>query len=281
MVYEHKELKYKGKTVFHKLILTQPQRELKPFQNNEACFMFVDKGDFYARTPDKFISFKKGQGLLAKCTNFFIETNKLQREGNNSMEIIGVYLFPSLIEELLQINLSLSNHSLDYNVKQVQLDGVLNHFKEGISILLDNPEIADEEIIKTKLKEFILLISKTENASSNLDFLSAIFRPNAIEFKTTIANNLYANLSVNDFAQLSGMSVSSFKRKFTDVYKESPRQYLSKMKLLKASKLLTSSNARISEIAYECGFDTISTFNRSFKLQFKVSPTKYRLSQIA
>ncbi|MBL4586136.1 MAG: helix-turn-helix transcriptional regulator [Flavobacteriales bacterium] len=260
------------------MIIDQPERNLKPFSENEACFMFVNKGDFSVRTPEQLHSLQAGQGLLAKCFNFFVETTELQRKNTNSLELIGVYLYPLIIEELIEVDLSTSNHIVDYNAKKMQVDGLLNHFKDGINLLLENPELADEAIIRTKLKEFILLISKRENARSHLDFLSGLFRVNTTEFTTTIGNNLYSNLSVDEFAVLCGMSLSSFKRKFTEVYKESPKKYIARKKIEKATDLLKASELRISDVAYDVGFETISTFNRTFRSVVGKSPTEYRLN---
>lgn len=33
----------------------------KLYQNMEACFMFINEGEFSVRTPDEFISLKKGK----------------------------------------------------------------------------------------------------------------------------------------------------------------------------------------------------------------------------
>lgn len=281
MIQEHKSLTYKGKAVFEKLTITLPKRTVKPFHETEACFVFVNKGNFSVRTPDQFISFKKGKGLLAKCFNFFVETTKMQRTSGDKMEVIGVLFYPSMVEEIFHLDLSQSKHTVNYNVKQIQIDKLLHSFMESIDVLLDHPELADEAMVKTKLMEFILLISKTQNATSHLDFLSAMFRKNATEFRDTVTNNLYANLSVEEFAQLCSLSISSFKRKFTEVYNESPKKYVAKMKLIRASKLLATGNLRISDIAYQCGYETISTFNRSFKAHFGKSPSEYRMNQVA
>ena len=280
MIQEHKSLTYKGQAVFEKLAITLPKRTVKPFHETEACFVFINKGNFSVRTPDQFLSFKKGKGLLAKCFDFFFETTKTQRASGDNLELIGVLLYPSMVEEIFHFDLSHSKHTVNYNVKQIQIDKLLNGFMESIDVLLDHPELADEAMVKTKLIEFILLISKTQNATSHLDFLSAMFIKNSTGFKDTVTNNLYANLSVEEFAQLCSLSVSSFKRKFTEVFNEPPKKYVAKMKLLRASKLLMTSNLRISDIAYQCGYETISTFNRSFKTQFGKSPTEYRMNQL-
>jgi len=44
----------------------------------------------------------------------------------------------------------------------------------------------------------------------------------------------------------------------------------------KAKNLLLNRNLRVSEIAYEVGFQSLTHFNRVFKRILGVSPTKYR-----
>ena len=281
MMLDQKVLKYKGQIVFERIVMSSFERMPKLYEDNEACFMFINGGEFSVRTPDDFVSFKKGKGLLAKCFDYFFETNKDQRITSDKIDVLGVLIHQSIVEELFQFDVSVSTHIVDYNLKQIQIDGLLNNFKDSVNILLDNPELADEQMIKTKLKEFVLLISKTMNAPSQLDFLSAMFKKNSTEFRTAINNNIYSSLSIDEFAHLCGMSVSSFKRKFNNTYNESPKKYISKMKLEKASKMLVLDNARISDVAYDCGFETISTFNRSFKTHFGISPSGYRLNQTA
>lgn len=277
MSYEQKTISYRGKIVFEKISMSPFKRIPKYFQANEACFMFINKGEFSVRTPDEYISLKKGKGLLAKCFDFFFETSKTQRQVDDTIEVIGVLLHQDIVEELFQFDVQLHSHKVDYNATKVPINGMLNNFKESINILIENPQLADDAIIKNKLKEFILLISKTQNAPSELDFLSAMFKINATQFRETINNNLYSNLSIAEFASLCGMSISSFKRKFQETYNETPKKYILKMKLLKASQILKQKDHRISDIAYDCGFETISTFNRSFKSLYGKSPSEYRM----
>lgn len=280
MIHQHKTIVYKGKVVFHKMTITSPGRELKPFQDNEACFMFVNNGEFSIRTPDVLLPFKQGEGLLAKCFNFFVETTKGQRAQNETMEYLGVFMFSSQVEALLNLDLSSSNKRVDFNAKKIPLDKLFKSYRDSIDVLLEHPDIADEAIIETKLKEFILLIAKSQGLSP-LDFLSAMFRLNHTEFRVTIQNNLYSNLSVSELAKLCSMSISSFKRRFHEEYGESPKNYFAKMKLQNAANMLSNSTERISSIAYDSGYETISTFNRQFKRVYGVSPTEFRLSQTA
>ena len=280
MAEEYKTIEYKGKVVFHKMTITSPQRDMKPFQDKEACFMFLNKGEVSVRTPDQFITFKKDQGMLAKCFNFFLETTKLQRDKENKIDFLGVFLFPSHVEDLLNLNLYTSSKKVDFNIKKLHIDQLFKAYRESIEILINNPDLADEQMIETKIREFVLLISKSQNMST-VDFLSSMFKLNPTEFKSTIQNNLYSNLTVQQMAQLCAMSTSSFKRKFKETYHESPKKFVAEKKLEKAKNLLKNSSERISTIAYDCGFDTISTFNRSFKSKIGISPSEYRLAQNA
>lgn len=52
MILDQKVLKYKGQIVFEKIEMAQFQRIPKLFQDNEACFMFINKGEFSVRTPE-------------------------------------------------------------------------------------------------------------------------------------------------------------------------------------------------------------------------------------
>ena len=278
MNYEEKYIKYKGRIVFGKQSMPYFDRMPKEYFEDEACFVFVNEGEVSVRSQTKYMNLDRNNAILAKCLNYFFETDNRQKESSEGVEVIAVILHPSQVEELFEFDLSQSDYSIDYNIKQIEVDRLLANFKESIIILLDNPDLADERMVETKLKEFVLLITKSQNAPSQLDFLSALFKPLDIEFKSTIQHNIYSNLSLNELARLCHLSTSSFKRKFNEVFKTSPKKYISQKKIEKAAALLKSANLRISDIAYDVGFDSLATFNRKFSSTFGKSPTEYRLS---
>jgi len=276
--YGEKYLKYKGQVVFGKQAMPYFDRIPKDYSENEACFVFVNEGEVSVRSQNDYMNLNKDKAILAKCLNYFFETNKEQQKSGDGVEVIAVILYPTLVQEIFEFDLSTSNYSIDYNIKQVEVDRLLANFRESINILIDNPELADESIIKTKLKEFVLLIAKSQNAPSQLDFLAALFKPFDIEFKSTIQHNLYTNLSIDELARLCHLSTSSFKRKFKNTFDDSPKKYIAKKKVEKAADLLKINNSRVSDIAYDVGFDSLSTFNRTFATFYGKSPTEYRLS---
>jgi AraC-like DNA-binding protein len=74
------------------------------------------------------------------------------------------------------------------------------------------------------------------------------------------------------------MSISSFKRKFKEVYGESPKKYISRKKIEKAALLLKSGDLRVSDIAWDVGFESVATFNRNFTSVYGKSPSAYRVN---
>jgi len=65
-----------------------------------------------------------------------------------------------------------------------------------------------------------------------------------------------------------------FKRKFNDT----PLQYLQKVRMNKAKNLLLHTDEDIVTICFEVGYETLSTFYRTFRNLVGISPNKFRLS---
>lgn len=280
MIVEHKTLRYKDKVIFEKLVLRNFDRMPKIFNETEACFMYLQEGSFKFRAPERVLQFNEGDSFLAKCSNYFFEQTKMDHQHAARTKGIGIYLYPSIIKELFDFDLSISDFETNYDVTKVNIDFLMKNFINGIDFLLYNPSVSTDSMIRVKLKEFLLLLSKTENAPSLLDFIASLFKPYEYDFKKIIQQNIFANLSINELAGLCGMSISTFQRTFYNIFEQTPAKYILEQRMLKAKKLLANKNKRISEISYECGYTSTATFNRLFKKSFNFSPSQFRLNEI-
>ena len=70
---------------------------------------------------------------------------------------------------------------------------------------------------------------------------------------------------VEKLATAANMSVSSFKRKFTERFKTTPESYFRKMQMDEAEKLLKKPNSNIKEVAHHFGFASPQNFRTAFK----------------
>jgi len=85
-------------------------------------------------------------------------------------------------------------------------------------------------------------------------------------------------LSLDELAALCHLSTSSFKRKFRETFDFSPKKFIALKKVERAAELLKSNEDRVSDIAYDVGFDSLATFNRNFSRIYGKSPSDYRVS---
>jgi AraC-like DNA-binding protein len=91
-----------------------------------------------------------------------------------------------------------------------------------------------------------------------------------------IMNNFNRDISLTDVADIALMNKSAFCRYFKKATKKSFSQYLNEIRIGYACKLLQErTDATISEIAFEIGYNNLSNFNRQFKIITGYAPTTY------
>jgi AraC-like DNA-binding protein len=160
-------------------------------------------------------------------------------------------------------------------------DYLIHKYIEGLLFYFNNPALVNDDVLILKLKEIILLLSQTRNAAAIQAILSQLFSPGTYAFKQIIEAHLFSQLSVEELAGLTHLSLSSFKREFAKLYNDTPANYIKTKKLEKAAELLAASNQRITDIALECGFSDLASFTKSFHDKYNTTPTTYRLNQTA
>lgn len=90
-------------------------------------------------------------------------------------------------------------------------------------------------------------------------------------------NDHYAKpLKLADLAGLVGMSPVSFSRFFRQRTGRTLSDYIVDIRLGYAARMLVDSSKNISEICYECGFNNLSNFNRTFKSKRNYTPRDFR-----
>jgi YesN/AraC family two-component response regulator len=83
-------------------------------------------------------------------------------------------------------------------------------------------------------------------------------------------------LSLGQVAKAVNTSTFYFCKMFKKVTGINFTDYLSRVRIEKSKNLLLNPNLRVSEIAFEVGFQSLTHFNRVFKKILGQSPTEYR-----
>lgn len=91
-----------------------------------------------------------------------------------------------------------------------------------------------------------------------------------------IDQNLDKSFELKDIANVANFSPFHFHRIFTFLLGETPIDYIQRLRVEKAAwKLREAEPQTITEIAYECGFGSISLFSRTFKKYFGITPSRF------
>ena len=95
-----------------------------------------------------------------------------------------------------------------------------------------------------------------------------------------IMQNCTEPLTIEHVAKQIGISRSYFSHLFKDYTQTTFVDYLTKERIRKAETLFLGPKMKLIDIAYECGFTSSSSFNRTFKKVKGMSPKDFRNAMI-
>lgn len=84
------------------------------------------------------------------------------------------------------------------------------------------------------------------------------------------------SITVNEMADVAGLSVNHFLRVFKQLFHQSPYQYITARRLIHAQYLLRHTKQSVTEICFAVGFESLGAFSWRFRQRVGVSPQAYR-----
>lgn len=100
--------------------------------------------------------------------------------------------------------------------------------------------------------------------------------PSITKARALIAERYAESLSLTEVARAVNMSAFYFCKSFKKVTGMTFTDYVARVRVEKVKNLLLDPNRRVSEAAYEAGFQSLSQFNRVFRRIAGESPSVYR-----
>lgn len=280
MIIDRHTFDYQSKVLIEKIKIKTPFKYEGTFQNSGCFIYFKDKAPRLL-SAEKNTEIKNQEAVLLKCGTHFL--NLLQQKDDEIVEVIIVHLYPEILKKLYVGELPALIEKRNYTQQSgiVAPNDIIAKFIDSLEFYFKNPELVSSDLIELKIKELILLLVQTKNVSSILELVSDLYSTRTIHLKNMIELHLFSNLSVEELAKLSNLSLSSFKREFKAEFDDTPTNYINIKKVEKAKELLRITQMQISEIAYEVGFNDSLYFTRLFKKKTGISPTGYREDQLS
>jgi len=100
--------------------------------------------------------------------------------------------------------------------------------------------------------------------------------PIAQKAREYIAKNKTESISLAEVSKVAGASVFHFGKVFKKATGLKFTDYVARVRLEDARTQLLNPSRRVSEVAYDVGFQSLTQFNRMFKRVFRQSPTEFR-----
>ena len=114
----------------------------------------------------------------------------------------------------------------------------------------------------------------------------AVYEPKKFQNHTLIADifefvekNYKGDCSLSALAAHTGYHYVYLSRCFKECIGISFIEYVGRYRINESRRLLSETSLSVLGVAYECGFNSLRSFNRAFKAVNGITPTEYRISR--
>jgi AraC-like DNA-binding protein len=277
MINKHDTLNLEGKPLFSLLDIDTPMEDQLSIPSS-GCYCYILDGGNQDIDKRSNITATKGSVIMSLCGITLGSMLSNQQPGN--MVSIIVHFLPEHLKAAFSDSKppewkEISSPVTKY-VVQSAANKLIENYINGIEYLFTNKAAVTDELLLLKFKELITLLFQTESSLDILKMVRSLFSEREFSFKEVIDAHIFEPLSVNDLSQLIGMSVSTFKKKFKEIYNDTPNSYIIDKRTEEVARRLLLSDQPVSQIGYSVGFTSPAHLSRCFKNKYNTSPTKYK-----
>ncbi|MFD1003362.1 helix-turn-helix domain-containing protein [Ohtaekwangia kribbensis] len=249
---------------------------------NRHVFSFLQEGEKEVHFFDRSVKFTPAQALLIPASNCLMS----ERPSHAKQYRAFLFLFSDTNLAAFRSKYPFL-FTTDYKIPRDQLsfflfsqDEFVKGFIQSLQLLPNNvsPSTLSEHLLQIKFEEIMLYLCDRYPQ----EFLPLLASLTATSFdlplRKVVESNVYTNLSMEELAFLCNMSLSTFKRKFEEVYGTPPARWFHLKKMQQAAFLLKHRNVKASEIHHKLGYENLSSFVQAFKKEFGKTPKVYQQS---
>lgn len=239
------------------------KKDRKEHQVKANTYMTACKYDnvkAYNRHPIKSICIDISPKTVAEA--FTILTSK-----NEDLDTYfhDYFTYPEFLESIRSV------HETSVGNKLLELDSIIKS-KTSISLPKDWFLDLSERIVYQEYGNYIALKElKLAKASTRKEILLRLQQA-----KEYIDINFLQIKDIKQIAHHCRMSEYHFFRRFKELYKKTPHQYITEQKMHLAKYLLKGNKKSVSEIAFSCNFPDVFSFSKAFKKFYGVPPSVMR-----
>lgn len=246
---------------------------------NKHAIVLILEGKQQIETYEKESIFLSKNQLLFLPRGLYRVTDLLPTSG--SFSCLLFYFDEEILQKFLTIN-PISNpfdttRSTPCYLK-TNTNSHIDAFGENLINNYSSIPNPSSPLLSIKILELLQLLQQLQKDKHLLPrFIFELTRPKQRDIKSFMLHNYTKILKVEDYAYLTGRSISTFRRDFKAHFDTTPQQWLQSKRLEKALELIHQNNISVTQLAYEVGYDNISYFIKTFKKHIGLSPKQYSL----
>ena len=206
----------------------------------------------------------------------------------NNIELLVIIFDPTLLQSSIRFPFEvrvltpfdvvcegLSHRLNDMKGQEEEVRNIMNEIENEFS----KKDIEYELLIRSSLERLMVIFMRycfyySTSSYIRKERIKALQSINpALEH---INSNFLESIELSDLAKACNMSVSWFSKIFKTALGVSAISYLNRIRIQYAVNLLKNTDFKVADIAYESGFNNISSFVRYFKIVTGVTPKEIR-----
>ena len=264
----------KGKASFYSTRITVQSFEFKWHYHPEFELTYIVRGSGYRIVGNSHEHFASGDLVLLGSN--LPHTWWGKNEDGSRSEAIVIQFSNEFIEPFLRLN---EGHAIK---------ALLESAAKGLRFESDDA-LVDKLVSLGQTKEMDSILSLlsilqnlTEKSGSNLcpdayhNVISKKFETRINKVCTYIQNHYSERISLQQVSELVFMTESNFCKFFKKATSTTFSDYLNDLRINEACHLLIYTEDNISKIAQDCGFESLSYFNRVFLKKKRIKPSLFR-----
>lgn len=169
-----------------------------------------------------------------------------------------------------------------FNMITAASKGIIFDYKDSSSIasqLQELPLLSGDELYIRLLGLLINLSHcnyQTLSENSFTDDLPTEFSNRMSKIHEFVESNYHRKIYLKELAKLVNMSEQSFSRFFSKMMGRPFFSFLSEYRINMASRMLIDTDWPVSQIGYNCGFESLPFFHKQFNRYKQLTPSRYR-----
>jgi len=160
------------------------------------------------------------------------------------------------------------------NVFPIKSNNLFSNYVDSLLPYLERGEQISEQLVRIKIKEAVLIFTEANPDLKNILF--DFSEPGKIDLEAYMNEHYSFSGEMEQFAYLTGRSLSTFKRDFKQIFQTTPNKWLVQKRLEDAWYLIKERHVRPYDAYIEVGFKDYSHFSFAFKKVYGFSPALTR-----